>query len=177
MPHKLKESFSPPPSPLVFFRVGESRRCAMLFKKVFSLCLANSSELQIEIARASNFQIKSLTRLFTFCYTSTLPVLLPSTRIFKVFSMIFWSRSSSALFLPDRAPFDGLILRYETTFYFPVRFRKIKRFLFFNLSLSLFLVLERKLVPSKLANRDLNESHGESITSTPFDEGGRFREG
>lgn len=50
--------------------------------------------------------------------------------------MIFWSRSSSALFLPDRAPFDGLILRYETTFYFPVRFRKIKRFLFFNLSLS-----------------------------------------
>ena len=137
MPHKLKESFSPPPSPLVFFRVGESRRCAMLFKKVFSLCSANSSELQIEIARASNFQIKSLTRLFTFCYTSTLPVLLPSTRIFKVFSMIFWSRSSSALFLPDRAPFDGLILRYETTFYFPVRFRKIKRFLFFNLSLSL----------------------------------------
>lgn len=80
-------------------------------------------------------------------------------------------------FIPDRAPFDGLILRYETTFYFPVRFRKIKRFLFFNLSLSLFLVLERKLVPSKLANRDLNESHGESITSTPFDEGGRFREG
>lgn len=46
---------------------------------------------------------------------------------------------------------------------------------FFSISLSL--VLERKLVPSKLANRDLNESHGESITSTPFDEGGRFREG
>lgn len=39
----------------------------MLFKKVFSLCSANSLELQIEIAGASNFQIKSLTRLFTLC--------------------------------------------------------------------------------------------------------------
>lgn len=145
----------------------------MLFKKVFSLCSANSLELQIEIAGASNFQIKSLTRLFTLCQTSTLPVTpCPSTRPSEFSKCSRRDDFLKPFFIcfvpPDRALFDELILRYETTFLFPVRFRKIKRFLFSN-----------SLVPSKLApvNRDLNESHGESITSTPFDEGGSFREG
>lgn len=66
-------------------------------------------------------------------------------------------------FIRSVPPRSGAVRRINSTlrnnFLFPRSFQENQKIPFFQ-TLSLSLVLERKLVPSKLANRDLNESRG-----------------